>query len=147
MKYIKNIAVYTALIFAGKMMFLDNYIDLGVIDKHYGIVFSILFLVIISCNLFNKKLQIQMELHPDAKIYITQENMKNKGVIYKLFDYSNIIVDRVFWGYYLLMFIYRFFIGKEIPILLSYLFFLLFGLFLGYKLAREAYDYLKAHQE
>lgn len=72
--------------------------------------------------------------------------MKNKGIIYKLFDYSNIIVDRVFWGYYLLMFIYRFFIGKEIPILLSYLFFLLFGLFLGYKLARKAYDYLKAHQ-
>lgn len=55
MKYIKNIAVYTALILAGKMMFFDNYIDLGVIDRHYGIVFSILFLVIISCNLFNKK--------------------------------------------------------------------------------------------
>ena len=35
--------------------------------------------------------------------------------------------------------------GKwNIPILLSYLFFLLFGLFLGYKLASEAYDYLKA---
>lgn len=38
--------------------------------------------------------------------------------------------------------------GKwNIPILLSYLFFLLFGLFLGYKLASEAYDYLKAHQK
>ena len=54
--------------------------------------------------------------------------------------YSNIIVDRLFWGYFLLMVVYRFFISKEIPFLLSYLFFLLFGMYLGYKLARKAYD-------
>jgi hypothetical protein len=61
--------------------------------------------------------------------------------------YSNIIVDRLFWGYFLLMVVYRFFISKEIPFLLSYLFFLLFGMYLGYKLARKAYDYLKANLE
>jgi hypothetical protein len=43
--------------------------------------------------------------------------------------------------------IYRFFISKEIPPILSYLFFLLLGMFWGYKLCRKAYDYLKANQE
>lgn len=72
--------------------------------------------------------------------------MKNKNILYKLYDYSNIIINRIFWGYYVLMFIYRFFINKDIPILLSYLFFLLLGISLGYNLARKAYDYLKTHQ-
>ena len=48
---------------------------------------------------------------------------------------------------FLLMVIYRFFISKDIPLLLSYLFFLLLGIYWGYKLARKAYDYLKIHQE
>lgn len=52
-----------------------------------------------------------------------------------------------FWGYFLLMVIYRFFISKDIPLLLSYLFFLLLGIYWGYKLVRKAYDYLKIHQE
>ena len=55
MKYINNIAVYATLIFAVKKMFFDNYIDLGVIDRHYGIVFFIFLLVMISCRILNKK--------------------------------------------------------------------------------------------
>ena len=73
--------------------------------------------------------------------------MKNKNWEYKFYYYSNIIVNRLFWGYFLLMVIYRFFISKDIPLLLSYLFFLLLGIYWGYKLARKAYDYLKKHQE
>jgi hypothetical protein len=72
--------------------------------------------------------------------------MKSKK-IYKFYYYSNIIVNRIFWGYFLLMGIYRFFISKDIPLLLSYLFFLLLGIYWGYKLARKAYDYLKENQE
>jgi hypothetical protein len=45
------------------------------------------------------------------------------------------------------MVVYRFFISKNIPLILSYLFFLLLGMYWGYKLARKAYDYLKEHQE
>lgn len=73
--------------------------------------------------------------------------MKSKKMIYKFYYYSNIIVDRFFWGYFFLMGIYRFVISKDIPFLLSYLFFLLLGMYWGYKLARKAYDYLKMHQE
>ncbi|MBB4045365.1 hypothetical protein GGR06_003177 [Bacteroides reticulotermitis] len=54
MKHINNIAVYATLIFAVKKMFFDNYIDLGIVDKHYGIVFFILLLVLIGCKTFNK---------------------------------------------------------------------------------------------
>ena len=70
-----------------------------------------------------------------------------KKIAYQLYYYSNIIVNRIFWGYFLLMIIYNFFISKNIPIILSFLFFLLLGMFLGYNLARKAYDYLKAHDE
>lgn len=73
--------------------------------------------------------------------------MKNKNLVYKLYYYSNIIVNRLFWGYFLLMVVYRFVISKDIPLLLSYLFFLLLGMYWGYKLARKAYDYLKVNQE
>ena len=55
MKYINNIAVYAALIFAVKKMFFDDYLDLGVVDEYYGIVFFILLLVSMSCRIFNKK--------------------------------------------------------------------------------------------
>lgn len=130
MKYINNIAVYATLIFAVKKMFFDDYLDLGVVDEYYGIVFFILLLVLMSCRIFNKK-----------------RNERNKNWEYKFYYYSNIIVNRLFWGYFLLMVIYRFFISKDIPLLLSYLFFLLLGIYWGYKLARKAYDYLKIHQE
>ena len=73
--------------------------------------------------------------------------MKNKDLVYKLYYNSNIIVNRLFWGYFLLIVIYRFFISEDIPLLLSYLFFMLLGIYLGYKLARKEYDYLKANQE
>ena len=56
-------------------------------------------------------------------------------------------MDQLFWKYFIFMVIYRFIISKDIPILLSYLFFLLLGMYWGYKLARKAYDYLKAHPE
>ena len=55
MKYINNIAVYATLIFAVKKMFFDDYLDLGVVDEYYGIVFFILLLVLMSCIIFNKK--------------------------------------------------------------------------------------------
>ena len=55
MKYINNIAVYATLIFAVKKMFFDDYLDLGVVDEYYGIVFFILLLVLMSCRIFNKK--------------------------------------------------------------------------------------------
>lgn len=72
--------------------------------------------------------------------------MKNRKLWYKFYYYSNIIVDNIFWGYFFLLAIYRFVINENIPILLSYLFFLLLGMYLGYKLCRKAYDYLKANQ-
>ena len=55
MKYINIIAVYATLIFAVKKMFFDDYLDLGVVDEYYGIVFFILLLVLMSCRIFNKK--------------------------------------------------------------------------------------------
>ena len=55
MKYINNIAVYATLIFAVKKMFFDDYLDLGVVDEYYGIVFFILLLVLMSCRIINKK--------------------------------------------------------------------------------------------
>ena len=42
MRYINKIAVYVILIFSIKKMFFDTYIDLGVIDRHYGIFFYII---------------------------------------------------------------------------------------------------------
>lgn len=72
--------------------------------------------------------------------------MKNKN-LYKFYYYSNIIVNRSFWGYFLLMVIYRFFISENIPLLLCYLFFFLLGMYWGYKLARKAFDYLKVNKE
>jgi len=55
MKYINNIAVYTALILAVKKMFFDNYIDLGVIDEYYGVICFILLLIMVSYKILNKK--------------------------------------------------------------------------------------------
>jgi hypothetical protein len=68
-----------------------------------------------------------------------------KKLIFNFFYYSNVIIYWLFWGYFFMMCIYRFFISPNIPILLSYLFFLLLGMYLGYKLCRKAYDYLKNH--
>ena len=70
-----------------------------------------------------------------------------KKMAYQLFYYSNIIVNYVFWGYFLLMIIYHFILNKNIPIVLSFLFFLLLGVYWGYNLARKAYDYLRENQE
>jgi hypothetical protein len=55
MKNINKIAVFATLIFAVKKMFFDNYIDLGVIDEYYGIVFFILLLILIVCKMLNRK--------------------------------------------------------------------------------------------
>ncbi len=55
MKYINKIAVYVTLIFAVKKMFFDSYIDLGVIDRHYGIFFFMLLLILIGCKILNRK--------------------------------------------------------------------------------------------
>ena len=55
MKYVTNIAVYLTLIFAIKKMFFDKSLDLGIIDKHYGITFFILLLILLICETLNKK--------------------------------------------------------------------------------------------
>ena len=58
MKYINDInsiAVYAIFIFSVKMMFFDDFINLGVIDQHYGVVYFILLLVLISCRIINKR--------------------------------------------------------------------------------------------
>ena len=42
MKYINDInsiAVYATFIFSVKMMFFDDFVNLGVIDQHYGVVY------------------------------------------------------------------------------------------------------------
>ena len=54
MKYITNIAVYLTLIFAIKKMFFDNSFDLGIIDKYYGIIFFILLLILVICEMLNR---------------------------------------------------------------------------------------------
>lgn len=54
-KQVKNITVNVALLFIIKKMFFDSYVDLGVIDKHYGISFFILLLILISCQILDKK--------------------------------------------------------------------------------------------
>ena len=69
-----------------------------------------------------------------------------RKIIYKFYYYSNVIIYWLFWGYFIVMVIYRFVLNENIPILLSYLFFLLLGIYCGYKLCRNAYDYLKTHQ-
>ena len=56
MKYINDInsiAVYATFIFSVKMMFFDDFINLGVIDQHYGVVYFILLLI--SCRIINKR--------------------------------------------------------------------------------------------
>ena len=58
MKYINDInsiAVYAIFIFSVKMMFFDDFINLGVIDQHYGVVYFILLLVLIRCRIINKR--------------------------------------------------------------------------------------------
>ena len=58
MKYINDInsiAVYAIFIFSVKMMFFDDFINLEVIDQHYGVVYFILLLVLISCRIINKR--------------------------------------------------------------------------------------------
>ena len=58
MKYINDIndiAVYATFIFSVKKVFFDNFINLGVIDQHYGVVYFILLLVMISCKIINKR--------------------------------------------------------------------------------------------
>ncbi|MBD9091599.1 MAG: hypothetical protein EGQ20_03595 [Bacteroides oleiciplenus] len=70
-----------------------------------------------------------------------------KKLIYQLYYYSGIIVYYLFWGYFSIMMIIHYVFGKSIPPVLSYLFFLLLGMFLGIKLTNNAYDYLKKHQD
>lgn len=54
-KQVKNITENVALLFIIKKMFFDSYIYLGVLDKHYGICFFILLLILISCQILDKK--------------------------------------------------------------------------------------------
>lgn len=69
-----------------------------------------------------------------------------KKFIYKLYYYSGVIVYYLFWGYFSIIMIIHYILEKPISPILSYLFFLLLGMFLGIKLTNNAYDYLKKHQ-
>ncbi len=69
-----------------------------------------------------------------------------KKIIFKFCYYSNVIIYWLFWGYFFLLIIYRFFVSEYIHPLMAYFFFLLLGIYLGYKLCRKAYDYLKENQ-
>lgn len=59
------------------------------------------------------------------------------------FLYSNYIVT---YGFYLYFFIYGVFKLYEKSILYNYLLILFLGIYLGYKLAIYAYDYLKKNK-
>lgn len=69
-----------------------------------------------------------------------------KKLIYQLYYYSGIIIYYLFWGCFSVVMIIHYFFNKPISPVLSYLFFLLLGLFLGVKLTNSAYDYLKRNQ-
>lgn len=69
--------------------------------------------------------------------------MNFKKYMYKLCYYSGVMVYWAFWGYFFFLIVYRSFIDGNIPMPFDSLYFLLLGLYLGYKLARYAYEYLK----
>ncbi len=55
-RFIKNVMTNISLIFIAKKMFFDDYISLGIFDKHYGITFFTLLLILVSCQLLEKKI-------------------------------------------------------------------------------------------
>lgn len=67
-----------------------------------------------------------------------------KSFIKKLYQYSEYIVNYSFYTYFI---IYSVGVLFRKSIIYNYLFILLLGLFLGYRLARKACDYLEENQE
>lgn len=70
-----------------------------------------------------------------------------KKLTYFLYYYSEVIVYYSFWIYFAILMALYFILGIAIPIILSYLFFLLLGMYLGVKFLRKAYDYLESHKD
>ncbi len=67
-----------------------------------------------------------------------------KGILKFIYFYSEYVVNYIFGCYFLLYVILR--LGDK-SILYNYLLLLLFGLFLGYRLAVRAYYYLRKNNE
>lgn len=67
-----------------------------------------------------------------------------KKILYLFFLYSNYIIN---YGFYLYFFIYIIAKLHKESIIYNYILILLFGIYLGYKLAIKAYDYLKKNKE
>jgi hypothetical protein len=71
-------------------------------------------------------------------------DIKDKNIRDILYLYSWNIITYSFSIYF---FIYLVFRLDKVSVIYNYLILFLFGIFLGYKLARKAYDYLKTNQE
>lgn len=70
-----------------------------------------------------------------------------KKFIYFLYYYSEVIVYYSFWIYFGILMVFYFILGITIPVVLSYLFFFLLGMYLGVKLLRKAFDFLRGHKD
>lgn len=73
--------------------------------------------------------------------------MKIEKLLYCLCEYSHLIFEYLFWGYFIAMTIVRCF-DIELCVIFDYLFFLLFGLWLGSTVCLSATDFMKkVHQK
>jgi len=79
----------------------------------------------------------------NKKITVNDTRIKNKSFYYKLFYFSEYIVNYSFLTYFVVYLIFRL---DAISIFFNYFIVFEFSLYLGYKLARKAYDYLKVNQ-
>lgn len=75
-----------------------------------------------------------------GKKKVKKKILKTKGLIDFLYVYSENIVNYTFYIYF---FIYLVFMLDRKSILFNYLLLLIYGMFLGYRLAVRAYYYLK----
>ena len=70
--------------------------------------------------------------------------MKEK-LFFWLCDYSQRIITYIFWIYFLFIILYGFFLENDnIPLIMSYLFWLLFGIYTGFLLAIKVVNYMQS---
>lgn len=62
---------------------------------------------------------------------------------YWLADYSHVTIVYLFWGYFLIYSVFHSFL----PEIFTYLFFLISGVYIGYKFAVFSYDYLRKNKK
>jgi len=70
-----------------------------------------------------------------------------KKLTYFLYYYSEVIVYYSFWIYFAILMALYFILGIAIPVVLSYLFCLLLGMYLEIRILRKAYDCLESHKD